>query len=133
MRARFLVMLVAMVPCACMIGPSVRGFQPATGPAGIAVQIATRRTPRLAGELLEVRDTAILVLAEGAVQLAPFASIRIVRFRGRGSLDFGNGKTPPARDRDTMRQLARFPAGLAPELLQTLLQATGQTEPKLVL
>ena len=79
MRARLFVMAVTLVPGACMIGPSAGNFQPATGPAGITVQIASRRTPKLAGELLEVRDTALLVLAEGAVQLAPFA------FR----LDFG--------------------------------------------
>jgi len=132
MRARLFVMAVTLVPGACMIGPSAGNFQPATGPAGITVQIASRRTPKLAGELLEVRDTALLVLAEGAVQLAPFAAIRTARFQKYGSLDFGNAKTPSASDRDDMRRLARFPSGLTPELLRTLLQASGQTEPKLV-
>jgi len=132
MRARFFVMLVALAPCACMIGRSAGNFQPATGPAGITVQITTRQTPKLAGELLEVRDTAFLVLAEGAVQLAPFRAIRAARFQQRGSLDFGDGETPSAESRERMRQLARFPTGLTPELLQTLLQASRQTEPKLV-
>ncbi len=126
--------LLAMTAAAlgCQIGPSVGGFKPATGPAGITVRVATDQPTTMVGELLVAGDTALLVLVDGKVQLAPYGAIRTARFEQRGVLDFGGGRAPRDDRLRQIRQLARFPAGLAPELLQQMLKAHGQAEPKVV-
>jgi hypothetical protein len=126
-----LVLIVVAVP-GCPIGPSAGSFRPATDPAGITVRVGTGQRTTLVGELLVAGDTALLVLADQKVQLVPFRAIQAARFEQRSSLDFGNGSTPRDSQLRQIRQLARFPAGLSPDLLQKLLQASGQTEPGVV-
>jgi hypothetical protein len=124
--------VIALALSGCQIGPSVGGFHPATGPAGITVHVVTQQKSKYDGELLEARDTALLVLAYHKVQLVPFAVIRTAGFEQRSSLDFGGGSAPSGRWLSQIRQLARFPAGLTPELLQRLLQANAQAAPEVV-
>ena len=128
MRAMWIVAL-ALAPTGCMVGPSAAGFVPANGPAGVTVELRTMRAHKLAGELLEVRDTAILLLASDSVRLVPFRAVRLAAVRQRGNLDFGEGQAPDASTLYRLRQLTRFPNGLTPDLAQKLLAAHGQTEP----
>ena len=128
MRTLWIVAL-ALAPTGCLIGPTAGGFAPANGPAGVTVQLQTMRRHKLTGELLEVRDTAILLLAGDTVRLVPFRAVRLAAVRQRGNLEFGEGETPDASTLYRLRQVARFPVGLTPDLAQKLLAAHGQREP----
>ena len=131
MRRRHAVALLTLVTAGCMLGTGAGNFQPATGPAGITVELRGAHKARLTGELLEVRDTALVLLDSTKVRLAPFRAIQTAAFRHRSVLDFAGSSAPPPDQRARMRLVARFPAGLAPELLRQLLEAHGQSEESL--
>jgi len=131
MRTRFLTIPLALGALACPIGASVGGFTPATGPAGITVVVRSDSVT-VGGELLEAADTAMLVVDNQTVWLIPYRVVRGARFEKRGSLSFGGRRAPDRSQLAEMRLLSRFPQGLAPELLQRLLQAHQQREPAVV-
>ena len=99
---------------ACHIGPSVETFAPANGPDGVDV-LLTVRGRDVEGELLEVRDTALLVLRNDRLLLVPVRAISIGRFIQDSHL--------------RLQDVSRFPAGVTPEILTRLLAAYSQTEP----
>ncbi len=132
MRTRFGTALLALTLTGCPLGTGVSSFRPANEPSGISVQLVSVQGAKMTGELLEVRDTALLVLADSQVRLAPFKAIRSASFAQRGHLYFGGGETPWRGQRLELQQLARFPAGVPPEAMGRLLQLCGQQEPKVV-
>ena len=127
MRAAFAVPLLVAAG-ACFTGPSVHTFAPARAPAGIAADLRLAQKTRIQGELLEVQDSALLVLQGNArVIIVPIARIRYGYFAKRGML-IASGQID-AKDREQLRLVSRFPAGLTAELRARLLSAYGQTEP----
>jgi hypothetical protein len=113
---------------ACYHGPSLRTFRPANSPAGIDADLRLRKT-QVRGELLEVQDSALIVLTESqTIVMVPVDSIRRGIFGERGML-IGEGRDRP-RALAQLRLLSRFPAGLTPDLRARLLAAYGQTEVK---
>ena len=88
------------------------------------------------GELIEVRDDGIVLLATNSQDMAhPKSELRFVRYQGivSSSIDdshysFPNRRAPKPSAREQLRLLSRFPQGLTPELARQLLQAYGQTE-----
>lgn len=122
-------MPLLMAVGACYVGPTVKSFAPAQAPRGIAVNLRLERgKTRIQGELLEVQDTALLVLRDDArVTIVPLRAIRAGFFPQRDIL-IGAGRMDP-KDRERLRLVSRFPAGLTPELRARLLAAYGQTEP----
>lgn len=132
MRAALFVALLVAV-AACPVGPTVRNFRPAQSPQGIAaeIQLRDRAKTRIVGELLEVRDSTLLVLRDTTrILLIPIRAIRSASFPKRGSL-IENGRLTRG-DREKLRLVSRFPAGLRPELEAQLLAVYGQTEPQTV-
>ena len=111
---------------ACMVGPSGANFAPANWPDGIEADLRLKGS-RIQGELLEVQDSALLVLRDDRVVLVPLAAIRVGSFRQRGVL-VENGRARRSALLD-LKLVSRFPAGLTPELKARLLAAYGQTEP----
>ncbi len=111
---------------ACMVGPGTRTFAPANWPDGIEADLRLKGS-RIRGELLEVQDSALLVLRDDRVVLVPLAAIRLGSFRQGGVL-VENGRARRAALLD-LKLVSRFPAGLTPELKARLLAAYGQTEP----
>ena len=127
MRPGFVVPLLMTVG-SCFTGPSVKSFAPAQSPRGIAADLRLERRTRIQGELLEVQDTALLVLRDNArVMIVPLRVIGAGAFRKRGILIASGHMAPKARER--LRLVSRFPAGLTPELRARLFAAYGQTEP----
>jgi len=131
MRRAFLVpLLIAVIWGACYTGPSVRSFAPAQSPRGIWADLRVDRgKARIQGELLEVQDSALLVLRDGPrprVTIVPLRAIRAGFFPKLGTLR-GAGRMAP-KERERLRLVSRFPAGLTPELRARLLSAYGQTE-----
>lgn len=114
-----------LLALACYHGPSLRTFQPALRPDGIGAELQLRDTT-IAGELLEVQDTALIVLTAGGVVVVPVAEIRHGIFAQRGPL-LGEG-IAPQRPLAELRNLSRFPSGMTPEIRARLLAAYGQTE-----
>lgn len=123
-----LVLPALAVILACPTGTSVGGFAPAKSPNGIRadIRIAKSKT-RIVGELLEVRDSMLLVLRDGArVTAVPIQDIRSASFAKMGVL-ISDGEF--LGDLERLRLVSRYPAGLAAELEAQLLAAYGQTEP----
>ena len=108
---------------ACHTGPSAERFAAAVGPHGVQVRLEARRG-NVDGELLEVRDTAFVVLTRRAVLLVPFSAVRAADFEHVGWYD-------SARDERTLREwraLSRYPGGMPDEALRHLLASRRQTE-----
>lgn len=118
-----------LLAAACYHGPSLTTFQPALRPDGIGAELQLRDTT-IAGELLEVQDTALIVRTAGRVVLVPVAGIRRGVFAQRGPL-LGEG-IDPQRPLAELRNLSRFPSGMTPEIRARLLAAYGQTEIQVV-
>lgn len=117
----------------CVTGPRVERLVPATTPAGARVEMTLghRATGAelLEGELLEVRDTAVVVLAPGRrVTLIGYAAVIKARCPGLpGGPEFGEWIQPAEEVRERLRLVSRFPGGLTPQLFEQLLQGYGQT------
>jgi hypothetical protein len=125
MRPLALLFAPMLAATACTLGGNVRTYPPATSPEGVQVQIGT--SPRVAGELLAVDSTGLLVRTS-ANQLfrVPLAVARFVQPR------HGSGVRVPPLEQDALRRLrnltlmSRFPQGVSNELLHNLLRAYGQ-------
>jgi len=148
-----LVAAALLVTAGCTVGPG-RRFNTDVAPEGALLEVSVLAAGPLVraevrGELLEVRKDALLVLGmvdevvlepprqvavkrearQRQVVLLPFANVVRARFDKLGSGgSFSDRKPPSAAAREKLRLVSRFPQGLAPEYLQRLLAAEGQTE-----
>ena len=107
----------------CVIGTNADTFKPALSPAGIEARLRFRRG-EIRGELIEVRDSGVVVAPPGDIMFVPFAVIRMATFE-QTDLTY-HGSSPSREVRERMRILSRFPGGLTPELLDRLLAMRGQ-------
>jgi hypothetical protein len=130
------VALLLLGPVGCHYGPQIETLDEARRPEGAEVTVHLKGSggspPR--GELLDVRRESLVVnIRRGADD--GFESPRLVTLIGYelvdyvdagvfGRLDPGGGSDDDARAR--LRRVSRFPQGLAPELLDQLLEAQGQ-------
>lgn len=107
----------------CFMGMSSDKFTPANSPAGAELRF---RTPSgtLAGELLEVRDSGVVVAPPGDMMFVSYTAIRSAVV-AQTPIRFG-GRTPPQAVRDRLRLLSRYPAGIPADVLEQLLAARGQ-------
>jgi hypothetical protein len=119
----------ALVAAACSYGVTAARFAPAMGPTGLSTTITTSSGEAIKGELLEVRETGLLVGTEKSIVYVPYSATRSARFQHIG-LTLGGGRAPSEPQRDALRLLSRFPQGLSPPLLRQLLEARGQSEPR---
>ena len=129
MRRSWIVPVTVLGFVACAVGPTTRNFGPAAGPQGIAADLRVKwgRTGRLQGELLEVQDTALVLLSANRVTLVPIRVILVGRFSRRGTL-IAEGRAS-GQSLTRLKTVSRFPAGLTPEIRTRLLAAYGQTAP----
>lgn len=123
-----------LAPSACHIpfGPTPEMFEPAQRPSGVH---ATLRLPHrvIEGELLELRDTTLLLLTPSPPRLVvvPIADIRIGQFDQRRERVV-RGRFRSESDRTVIGRLSRFPAGMPESALARLLEAYGQSAPEVV-
>lgn len=115
----------------CAFGPRPENFGPARGPEGAEVLLFFDPRRSIRGELLEVRDSTMLVLVARRVTLVRFDQLRGARIQLLPRLDLYNGRMPSERGREELRLVSRFPYGLTPELEATLLASHGQDRPDL--
>lgn len=122
-------LLLATVAAGCRVGPRLDNYAPAQHPHGVAAQLQTG-SGAVRGELLEVQDTALLLLApERALILVPYSQIREGSF-GPAGVDISG--TPSLRAQERLRTFSRYPQGLSPELRRQLLAAYGQAELRVI-
>jgi hypothetical protein len=143
MKGAIVVALLTGCAAACSYGMTAEKFRPARSPRGIETRITTSDTV-FAGELIEVRETGLVLLSETLRSLArssttetadrrlrliPYAAVVRSQFE---QLDAGffimDGRMPTDKGREQLRLVSRFPQGLSPEVLSRLLEAHGQTE-----
>ena len=123
---------------ACSYGKTVEQLAFASSARGVNARVTTGDA-LVAGELLQVQDTGLLLLTgksvggaseppDCRVRLVPFALIRASEFEELGSDYQIAGPQPGRWNLERLRLVSRFPHGLAPELLEQLLETCGQTE-----
>ncbi len=84
---RYIAISSVVVFAACYHGPSIYKFAPVQGPAGIDADLRLRSKTVVQGELLEVRDSSLIVLSDsGRVVSVPVGAIRQGRFGTLGDL-----------------------------------------------
>ena len=113
----------ALLLAGCVIGPSGQTFKPAMSAAGVEARLRFRKG-ELRGELIEVRDTGLVIAPRGDVVYVPFTVIRASRFAQTNLASLGGVPSPQTRER--MRLLSRFPNGLPPDQLERFLASRGQ-------
>ena len=112
----------------CSFGMTALKYPPAQGPTGVIMRVKTAQG-QLSGELIEVRDSGIVVLADRKLRLLPYTVIlssEVDRTPSRYAIS--HQTVPKPNVQAHLRLLSRFPQGLSPELMQQLLEAFGQTE-----
>lgn len=140
MRRLTITCLLACLGSGCSYGMNARDFSPAHAPRGVIGHFSVGAA-ELAGELIELRDTGVIVLTTSGVvagatdsgaangsrlRLLPYAAIQSARF-DQTNLTIEGGRSPASRTAERLRLLSRFPQGITPELLDQLLRAYGQT------
>ena len=143
MKGPIAIVLLAGFAGGCAYGMTKEKFRPAQSPRGIETRITTSAA-EFAGELIEIRQTGLVLLsqkrfstarngmtetAERRLRLVPYAAVLSSRFEQLDRrLYIIAGRTPPDNDRERLRLVSRFPQGLSPEVLSQLLEQLGQTE-----
>lgn len=129
MRRSLIVPVAVLGFVGCAVGPSAGTFAPATDPEGIAADLRLGgRHGRVRGELLEVQDTALVLLSDSnRVVLVLTRAIEVGQFSRRGVLiedgQMARGTLP------WLKLVSRFPSGLTPVVRTRLLAAYSQTQP----
>jgi hypothetical protein len=128
MKRKITTLILLCLLNGCRYGVTVESFPPARTPRGVMTNITSDRG-KFSAELIEVRDTGIVILAETRFRLLPYSIIVSSRTEGLNrDYAFGGRSSPTAETRDRLRLVSRFPQGLTPELLQKLLEANGQLQ-----
>jgi hypothetical protein len=127
---RYIAISSVVVLAACYHGPSIYKFPPVQEPYGVDADLRLQKT-RVRGELLEVQDSALIVLTDSnKIVAVPVSVIQAGIFDKLGQL-IGEGlELEPGLAR--LRPFSRYPTGLTPELRARLLTVYGQTEPQVI-
>jgi hypothetical protein len=122
-----LVILACLSNNACTFGVTAPKYLPAQGPRGVNLHVETSQW-KYSGELIEVRDTGILMLADQKLRLLPYTAILSSKIDQTPSRYFISKTVPKPDVQAQLRLVSRFPQGLTPELTRQLLDAYGQME-----
>jgi hypothetical protein len=117
---------LASLASGCSYGMTAERFTPAHEPAGAVVELQTGAGP-LSGELIEVADSGLVVLAGKTLRRVPYSAISSGHL-AQTKITVDAAHIPQGDRRERLRLLSRYPQGLTPELLRALLTAYGQAE-----
>lgn len=113
---------------ACNTGTRLEKFAPAHEPAGVTIRLRLhfgQGTQLLAGELLAVQDSGILLRDSTRIVFVWNDAVRYGETTTRGTgLSFE--RKPVGSTREQLRLLSRYPDGVSPGLLSSLLAAYGR-------
>jgi hypothetical protein len=125
----FAVSALVIASTACFTGPKATSYYGVTGAGGIEGRFRLDKG-KTKGELLEVRDSALVLLDGCKVNIVPFTAIRELKFSGIDPEYDGGTPSPSARAELTA--LSRFPGGAPKEVIDHYLQCASMTEPRLL-
>jgi len=120
-------LLLAVEGCIVRMGRWPEANDPAMAAQGARATLVSGQK-LVAGELLEVRDSALVLLTTERVLLVPFSSF------DRGSFDDGNevrtltAAAPSTQARAELQMISRFPPGMPAIALEKILAARQQTQ-----
>ena len=122
---------VFLTMAACNVGPRIATYAPAHEPTGLRVNV---RTPAdfAMGELIDVRDSAVVVLAAGDLVLVPLRLVSDLRFAHQGTIP-RRGKYLTADHRAILRKVSRFPQGMTPDIEARFLSELGRPSMRVVI
>src|SRR3954462_290446 len=113
-------LLLSVAASACVFGPRATSYAPANGPNGVTATLRFGHRQSFTAELLEVRDSGLVVLREDMVAFVPFRSMSYATFaETRASI--WDGAVPDTTARRELRLVSRFPQGLTPDVERALL------------
>ncbi len=118
-------LLPCLLAAACSLGPRVENFAPAHEPGGVNATV-THSDSTFTAELLALSDTALLLVRNNRVVLAPYGAGTTVVFPALSEQYAIRGRPPTGWVREQLRLLSRFPSGISPSLLTQLLRAYRQ-------
>jgi hypothetical protein len=126
---------------ACHVGPQIKDLELANNPEGATVEVQVlpadgRDKLKFEGELLEIRDDGIVfsgTSADDAADEVIFVAwsratrVRATEFGGyRAEIGRSLEWSPETKER--FRLISRFPQGISPEIMDSLLAAHRQEE-----
>ena len=131
--------LVAVALSACHVGPQIEDLDLANNPEGATVEVQVlpangQDKQKFEGELLEIRDDGIVFSGAGAddadeelifVAWSRAARVRATEFGGY-TAEIGRSLDWSAETRERFRLISRFPQGISPEIMDSLLTAHRQ-------
>jgi hypothetical protein len=129
MRRQLCIALLCGLTTGCLMGPLPSAAPLANQPRGALLMIGVAGG-EYQGELLDVRDTGVVVRTDEGLLLIEFTAMRYMR----AELMPGGAMAPVkayAR-RDALKLRSRFPQGLSPALEHELLRSTGQAELRII-
>lgn len=127
MRTLALASLLALAACHVPWGVTPESYPPARRAAGTTAYV-TMTTGRVEGELLEVRDTALVLRTRDRIVLVLTSQAQQLDFEDlRRHKRVHDSLT--SRDRERLRLLSRYPQGIPPGVMQQILADRRQTEP----
>jgi hypothetical protein len=125
-RYRMALLVAAYLAAGCKYGMTADKFIPAHTPGGIALHLLGGNVP-LTGELIEVRDDALVILTGKILRLVPYTVVTSLK-ADQTDMAISGGRPLSGVDRERLRSWSRFPQGLGPDLLNPLLRGYGQTQ-----
>lgn len=123
MRSSRAWLIAVTVLAGCSVGTRAKNYAPAKGPAGATVQLELTGNRALAGELLAVEDSSLLVLSQRQLMRV---GLPLIQSGKAPKLSF-TGAALKGEARERLRLISRYPQGVSPDLETRLLQAYGQT------
>ena len=121
-----LVALALVTTGACTTGPAAKEFRVLREARGAEIMVQGP-TAQLKGELLEVREEHLLIWDGCRLLLAPFARIRDSGFVTVEPKWIAG--VPSDAEREELRLLSRYPAGIPAAALSELLKCSGAAAP----
>lgn len=119
---------MVLASTACVVGQKASSFAPAQTAAGVTVDIVRMKGYLHIGgaELLAVQDTALLLVHNHRLLLAPLRDVWSAKVRQIGTM-VSEGRIVSPSVRYRANTASRYPQGVGPDLLTALLAAYQQT------
>jgi hypothetical protein len=131
--------LAAISLSACHVGPQIKDLDLANNPEGATVEVQVLPADgqdklKFEGELLEIRDDGIIFSGASAddaddelvfVAWSRAARVRATEFGGYRA-EIGRSLEWSTETKERFRLISRFPQGISPEIMESLLAAHRQ-------
>ncbi len=128
-RLGALLLMLSLFPTACMTSKSPKSIPQAHSARGVLSTLVLRDGREQTGELIVVNDSGYVLFAHDRIWIARFGDVSRVILPVGGAGTVNLGPKPTAKMLDRARLLSRFPYGISPTLMTTLLTASKQETP----